>query len=85
MLGEENHLPDVLRVVRNLAIDGLQYSVRLAPDGDRAHYVFGFQRVNSSKDYCPTVFPPLHDIGAAGGWIELPTLRKMPIRRIKVE
>src|SRR5215472_11119393 len=43
MLGQEHDLPEVLGVVRDLAIDGLQDGVRFAADRHPAHYVFRFE------------------------------------------
>jgi hypothetical protein len=36
MLGQKYNLPAMIRIVRNLAVDGLHDRVRLAPDQDRA-------------------------------------------------
>src|SRR3712207_6963951 len=44
VLGEEDYLADVLAVVRELAVDGLDDGVRLAAYGDGAHEVFRLQR-----------------------------------------
>src|SRR5208282_2610540 len=64
MLGQEHNLPGVLRIMRDLAIDGLKYRVRITANGDGAHHVFRSQSIDSGKNMAPALFPPLHHLGA---------------------
>src|SRR5690242_6838009 len=66
MLRQKHNLPHMRRVVRDLAVDGLEYGVRFSPDGYCAHYIFGLKSVDRPQDDCPAFFPPLHDLGACG-------------------
>ena len=66
MLGQKNNLPDVLGIMRDLAIDGLQNGMRLAADGYGAHHIFGLESVDRGENAGPAFFPPAHDIGARG-------------------
>jgi len=46
MFGQKYDLPDVVGVMRHLAVQGLQNRVRFAADGDRAHRVLGLERLD---------------------------------------
>src|SRR3712207_3000523 len=59
VLGEEDYLADVLAVVRELAVDGLDDGVRLAAYGDGAHEVFRLQRLKRAEEYSPALLPTL--------------------------
>ena len=57
MLREINDLADVISVVRDLPIDGLNHGVILAADPDCAHQVFRLERLDGIKDAFPTLIP----------------------------
>jgi hypothetical protein len=59
VLGEEDDLPGVLAVVRELAVDGLDDRVRLAADEDAAVNVFGLQRFERAEEGAPARLPAL--------------------------
>ena len=64
VLGEEDDLADVLAVVRELSVDGLDDGVRLAADDDVAHQVVGPQLRERVEEEAPAGLPVLLD-GAA--------------------
>jgi hypothetical protein len=66
MLGQKDNLPDVLRVVRDLPVDGLQDGMGLAADGYGAHDVIRFKRIDGAEDAGPSLFPPRHYFCARG-------------------
>src|SRR5271166_2230542 len=57
VLRQKDDLPDVIRVVRNLAVDGLEHGMRLAANGDGALQVLGMKRIDGLKDHLPILFP----------------------------
>src|SRR5579863_2472916 len=63
---QEYDLPDVLGIVSDLAVDGLEDSVRLAADRHSVHHVFGLERIDGGGDTRPSFLPPLHHICAGG-------------------
>jgi len=56
LLGEQDDLPHVLRVVRDLAQDCLHDGVGIAADGDGAVHVAIGERAEFAKDDGPAVF-----------------------------
>src|ERR1700674_3053598 len=66
MLGQKNNLPDMRRVVRNLAIDRLQNGVRFAANHHSARHIFRFERVYRAEDTSPAFVPPAHYVSPRG-------------------
>ena len=50
--------------VKQVAQDGFDHAVRLAPDVDGFGKVCFGQRFEGGKENAPAFFPPLHDLGA---------------------
>src|SRR5579871_4131438 len=65
MLRQKDDLPDMLRVMRDLSVDGLQDGMRLAADRNDPHDIFWLERINGAKHALPAFFPPLHHLGAS--------------------
>src|SRR5881275_3187614 len=61
VLGEEDYLPRVLAVVRELSVDGLDDCVRLAAYENLARQVFAFQRRERVEESAPARLPLLRD------------------------
>ena len=70
MLGQKYDLSDMAAVVRDLPIDGLENGMRLAANGDGAHHVFGFERIERAKNLRPSFFPPSQNIGTASRGVQ---------------
>src|SRR5581483_556183 len=64
VLGEENNLPAVIRVVPELPHDRLHDGVGLAANGHGAAYVLGLEQGDGIEHVLPTGFPPAHDVVA---------------------
>src|SRR6201987_5211245 len=87
MLRQENDLSDVLGVVGNLAIDGLQYRVRFAANRDCTHDVFGLERIDCPENAGPAFFPPCHHFaaGRGGAYFEFPVAEAVGLLSIAGE
>jgi len=60
MLGEEDDLPEVLGVMSDLTVNGLEHCMRLVTNRHDSHDVFGSELVDRAEDTCPPFFPPRH-------------------------
>src|SRR5215831_10896300 len=57
MLRQQDDLPDVVRIMRDLAVDRLHHRVRLASNRDCAVHIRFRQRLERAKHSVPSVFP----------------------------
>jgi len=57
VLGEEHDLPAMVRVMRNLAIDGLHYGVGFAANGHGPLQIWLRERLECGKHMLPSLFP----------------------------
>src|SRR3569833_138532 len=60
VFGQKNDLPNVVRVMCDLAIDRLHDRVRFATDRHSSPHVFGLQRIDGIENRLPPVLPPRH-------------------------
>src|SRR5579871_293076 len=66
MFRQHDDLPNMLRVVRDLPVDGLQYGVGLSANRYGAHDVIRLERIDGTEHARPAVLPPFHDIRTCG-------------------
>lgn len=73
MLGQEDDLADVVAVVGELAVDGLDDAVRLGPDEDRHPQILLVEGRQGLEQAAPPLLPEVqeHLPGGAGGHLEL--------------
>lgn len=64
MFREKDNLPDVSRIMQELAVDGLHDGVGLAPDGDSSCEIGGGERFDGGEDGTPAGFPDLDQLPA---------------------
>ena len=57
MFRQQNNLPHVMRVVRELTVDRLHHRVRLSANRDPAFEIGIGQRLDRAKHTIPAVFP----------------------------
>lgn len=84
MLGEKYNLTDMIGIVRELPVDGLQHGVRFTTDGDGALHIFWAQRFDGREYERPARFPPAHDIVAGRFGNQLEFLVTMAVRLLTV-
>src|SRR5438067_2122947 len=66
VLSQQDNLPHVVRVVRDLAMNGLQHGMRLVANGHHASQVLRLQRRDGVEDIFPSRLPPAHELGTRG-------------------
>src|SRR5581483_332800 len=58
MLRQKNNLPDMMRIMQELTIDGGKHSMFLAANEDNASQVLRCERVQCAKNATPSCLPP---------------------------
>ena len=72
-LGKLDDLADVVAVVGDLAVDGVEHGEGHAPDGDRLEEVVGLKRAEGVERAGPTLLPECEGLGVGvGARLELP-------------
>src|SRR5579875_2530434 len=70
VLGQQHDLANMIWIVRQLAIDGLQHRMRLTANGDLAAQVVLLQWLQRGKHAGPSLFPQRHQRRARGRRID---------------
>src|SRR5215831_3317946 len=84
VLGQEDDLADVVGVMRELAVDGLDDRVRLAADRHRALQVRRLHRIDDIEENLPGRLPPLQERGARVGGRLFEFRVAVPVRLLAV-
>src|SRR5262245_58222945 len=68
VFGEIDDLSDVIRVMRNLTVDGLHHRVVLAANLNGSHELLRRQRLNRFEDALPAFVPECDHLRLRGIW-----------------